>query len=117
VAGLNSGAAASESATFFSPKGFRWQVVLRGDGMGRKRRIRVKSGEIPVPAGLQLQAEVESFFEAVDSYPARVATNPKLSFKQHLCEFLADDQSDAVDGGRRSIAHSTAQRIIGWRAG
>jgi hypothetical protein len=80
----------------------------------------VESGEIPVPAGLQLQAEVANFLEAVDSYPARAASNPKLSFEQHLSEFLADgecDTSATIDRQRRSIAHSTVQRVIGSRAG
>jgi hypothetical protein len=44
----------------------------------------------------QVQEEIQSFLEAVDSYPARVAQEPSVSFHQHLCSIFAarNDRSD-----------------------
>jgi hypothetical protein len=80
----------------------------------------VESAEILAPAGLQLQAEVARFFEALNSYPAKGAENPRLTFQQHLYRFLVDDESviaDTDDSKRRSGGHSTMRRAIGSRAG
>jgi hypothetical protein len=44
----------------------------------------------------QVQAEINSFFQAVDSYPARAAMEPSLSFQQYLVTFFV-----AADGDRR----------------
>jgi sugar-specific transcriptional regulator TrmB len=37
----------------------------------------------------QVQEEIQSFLEAVDSYPARAAKEPGVSFHQHLCSIFA----------------------------
>ncbi len=42
----------------------------------------------------QVQAEIRSFVEALDSYPARVAKERGLSFHQHLCSFLTPARTD-----------------------
>jgi hypothetical protein len=36
----------------------------------------------------QVQKEIKNFLQALDSYPARVARQPCLSFHQHLCSFF-----------------------------
>ena len=37
----------------------------------------------------QVQREIQNFLQALDSYPARVAREPRLSFHQHLCSVFA----------------------------
>jgi hypothetical protein len=37
----------------------------------------------------QVQEEIQSFLEAVDSYPARAAKEPGVSFHQHLRSIFA----------------------------
>jgi hypothetical protein len=44
----------------------------------------------------QVQNEIQNFFQALDSYPARVAKEPRVSFHQHLCSVFAG----AHDGRR-----------------
>ena len=48
----------------------------------------------------QVQEEIQSFLEAVDSYPARVAQEPSVSFHQHLCSIFAA-RNDRRDLPRR----------------
>jgi hypothetical protein len=48
----------------------------------------------------QVQEEIQSFLEAVDSYPARVAKEPSVSFHQHLCSIFAA-RNDRRDLPRR----------------
>ncbi len=38
---------------------------------------------------MQVQREIQNFLQALDSYPARVAREPRLSFHQHLCSVFA----------------------------
>lgn len=33
----------------------------------------------------QVRREIRGFLRAVDSYPERVAKEPRISFQQHLC--------------------------------
>jgi len=35
--------------------------------------------------GAQVRQEIQNFFLALDSYPARAAKEPRISFQQHLC--------------------------------
>jgi hypothetical protein len=37
----------------------------------------------------QTQQEIQNFLLAVRSYPDRAAKDPGLTFRQHLCTFLA----------------------------
>jgi hypothetical protein len=48
----------------------------------------------------QVQEEIQSFLEAVDSYPARVAKEPSVSFHQHLGSIFAA-RNDRRDRPRR----------------
>lgn len=45
----------------------------------------------------QVSEEIEKFFRAVDSYPDRVAKEPSISFRRHLCSLFATSR----DGKRR----------------
>jgi hypothetical protein len=38
---------------------------------------------------MQVQREIQNFLQALDSYPARVAREPRLTFHQHLCSVFA----------------------------
>lgn len=65
----------------------------------------IQSCEIRFPRDEQVRAEISSFLKAVDSYPARVAAEPSLTFHQHLCSFLAaasgDDPVASAATGRK----------------
>lgn len=37
---------------------------------------------------VQVQEEIDNFLQALDSYPARVAKEPRVSFQQHLSSFF-----------------------------
>ena len=61
--------------------------------MKRKLGSQIQSCEIRLPSHEQAKSEIQSFLRAVDSYPARVAENPALTFHQHLRSLLASAQS------------------------
>lgn len=42
----------------------------------------------------QVQEEIQNFLHALDSYPARAAKEPRISFQQHLSGFLASAGDD-----------------------
>jgi len=50
---------------------------------------------------VQVQREIQNFCQALDSYPARVAREPRVSFHQHLCSVFAE----ARDPRRDSRTH------------
>jgi hypothetical protein len=43
----------------------------------------------------QVKEEIENFLQALDSYPARVAKDPGVSFHQHLSSFFTTAHSDS----------------------
>jgi hypothetical protein len=43
---------------------------------------------------VQVQREIRNFLQALDSYPARVAQEPRVSFHQHLCSVFATARAD-----------------------
>jgi hypothetical protein len=49
-----------------------------------KMHYHVQPREIAIPRNEQARLEIQSFLHALDSYPARVAKEPRLSFQQHL---------------------------------
>jgi len=57
--------------------------------MSSKMRYHVQPREIVPLRNQQVQLEIRNFLQAVDSYPARVAKEPGISFHQHLCGFFA----------------------------
>jgi hypothetical protein len=44
---------------------------------------------MPPSRSAQVQREIENFLQALDSYPARVAREPRLSFHEHLSSVFA----------------------------
>jgi hypothetical protein len=64
--------------------------------MKPKMQHQVQPREI-VPPGMaqiqgakrEVQEEIQNFLRAVDSYPARVAKEPRVSFQQHLSSIFA----------------------------
>jgi hypothetical protein len=48
----------------------------------------------------EVQAEIRNFLQALDSYPARVAQEPGVSFHQHLCSLVA---ATRMDGNSRDL--------------
>jgi len=45
---------------------------------------------------LQVQAEIDRFLQALNSYPARAAKDPRVTFQQHVSSIFAghDDSSN-----------------------
>ena len=48
-------------------------------------------------AGAQVREEIQNFLHALDSYPARVAKEPRVSFHQHLCSLSVAARDDRRD--------------------
>ncbi|HWY23137.1 MAG TPA: hypothetical protein VNX26_18065 [Candidatus Acidoferrum sp.] len=40
------------------------------------------------PGNAQVQLEIKNFLQAIDSYPARAAKEPDVTFQQHLCSIF-----------------------------
>jgi hypothetical protein len=50
------------------------------------------------------QQEIQNFLRAVDSYPARVAKEPRVTFRQHLCSiFAAPGERKGNDNYHRDV--------------
>ncbi len=54
----------------------------------RIQPVQVRSTIAP-SRSVQVQREIQNFLQALDSYPARVAREPRLSFHKHLCSVFA----------------------------
>ncbi len=52
---------------------------------------------IATPRSVRVQQEIQNFLQALDSYPARVAREPRLSFHQHLCSVFASTRDSRRD--------------------
>jgi hypothetical protein len=62
--------------------------------MKPKVHYHVQPREIVSPCNEQVQQEIQNFFQAVDSYPARAVKEPRISFQQHLCSIFAGRSDD-----------------------
>jgi len=54
-------------------------------------QLQIQPGELDSAEQVQteqVQMEINSFLEAVDSYPVRAAEEPNLSFQQYLTSFF-----------------------------
>jgi hypothetical protein len=56
--------------------------------MKRKMHHQIQPREILLLRKRQAQAEIRNFLRAVDTYPARAAEEPEVSFRQHLSSFF-----------------------------
>ncbi|MGB2606333.1 MAG: hypothetical protein WBC78_22190 [Candidatus Sulfotelmatobacter sp.] len=59
--------------------------------MKSKVQLQIQPGEVHSAEQIQteqVQMEINSFLEAVDSYPVRAAEEPNLSFQQYLASFF-----------------------------
>lgn len=57
--------------------------------MKQKMQYAVQLRQSAPPSNKQVAEEIQDFLRALDSYPARVAKEPRLSFQQHLCSIFA----------------------------
>ena len=62
--------------------------------MKRKMNSVIQPQEIGSPRADQTEREIHNFLLAIDSYPARVAKDPTLTFQQHLCSFFVSSEKD-----------------------
>jgi hypothetical protein len=60
---------------------FRQKVQPREIAPPRNAPVRIIDGEV--------REEIQNFLQAVNSYPARVAKEPGISFQQHLSSIFA----------------------------
>ena len=69
-----------------------------------RESVAPRSAPIPLVRE-QVRQEIQSFLHALDSYPARVAKEPRVSFHQHLCSLFAparnEQSNDRRDPGLR----------------
>jgi hypothetical protein len=68
--------------------------------MKSKENPQMTSADSPAREG---EKEIQNFLRACRSYPARFASNPRISFEQHLFSFSSD--LDAPSRERRSERH------------
>jgi len=59
-------------------------------------QCQVQPREIAPPRDEQVgvQEEIQNFLQALDSYPARAAKEPNVSFHQHLCSFFEESRDN-----------------------
>jgi hypothetical protein len=69
--------------------------------MKPKTHQQLQPQEIVPPRSKQVRQEIQNFLQAVDSYPARVAKEPRISFHQHLCSVFAAARDDHHDNRPR----------------
>ena len=72
------------------------QVQPRETAPPRHAHVRIIQGEV--------QEEIQNFLRAVNSYAARVAREPRVSFQQHLSSIFAarnDDDNDRLESRPR----------------
>jgi hypothetical protein len=55
--------------------------------------IAPRSGVVPFVRA-QVREEIQNFLHALDSYPSRVAKEPRVSFHQHLCSLVGASRDD-----------------------
>jgi hypothetical protein len=70
--------------------------------MKRKMHYQVQPTEIVPPRGPQVHEEIQNFLQALDSYPARVAKEPRINFQQHLSSIFATRGDNDRDSDRPS---------------
>jgi hypothetical protein len=64
-----------------------------------------------IPPEAQVQQEIQNFLYALDSYPARAAKQPRVTFQEHLCSISAardvndNDDDNSNDNARRHPRH------------
>jgi hypothetical protein len=60
-----------------------------------------------VPPEAQVQQDIQNFLRALDSYPARAAKQPRVTFLQHMCSVSAarNDDDNSNDNARRDPRH------------
>jgi hypothetical protein len=81
--------------------------------MKRKMHCEVQPGEISPPRSRQVREEIQNFLQALDSYPARAAKEPRVSFHQHLCSIFAtrnDRAEDRAEDSAENRANDGRQR-------
>lgn len=73
-----------------------------------KMHYHVQPRETIQPRNEQARLEIQNFLHALDSYPARAAKEPRISFQQHLSTVslpARDDRRSNRVARRRSAKH------------
>jgi hypothetical protein len=69
--------------------------------IGMKPKVREQVQLRHVVSNAEVQREINNFLQALNSYPARAAKEPRVSFHQHLRRLFADDADHREARARR----------------
>jgi hypothetical protein len=69
--------------------------ALKSAGMKAKTG-RVRKGKNHLTREEQVRNEIQSFLQALDSYPKRFSREPKISFEEHWRSIARDDMRSKV---------------------
>jgi hypothetical protein len=61
--------------------------------MKRKMHSQIQPEQIRLLRDQRARAEINSFMQAVDSYPTRIAAEPGLTFRKHFRSVLTDAEN------------------------
>jgi hypothetical protein len=64
----------------------------------------IQPREISASCSELVEEEIQSFLQAVDSYPARVAKEPGISFQQHFRSIIRAAEEDRSRHRSRTLA-------------
>jgi hypothetical protein len=73
---------------------FSSQGMFKGATEMKRRMQHDQPHEREQPGNEQVLMEVQSFLQALASYPERFAKEPTISFEQHLSNLVASSQSE-----------------------
>jgi hypothetical protein len=69
--------------------------------MKSKMRHHVQPRESVEPRNEEVRREIQGFLRAIESYPERVASDPRVTFQQHLCSIFAASHRKHFEQRRR----------------
>jgi hypothetical protein len=68
-----------------------------------KAKAPLRQSESRMSGNEQVRAEIEIFLQALDSYPARFAANPQITFEEHRASLMLPSRTTPASG-QRSVA-------------
>lgn len=78
--------------------------------MKSKMHYHVQPRETVQPRNEEARLEIQNFLHALDSYPARAAKEPRISFQQHLSTVSVTLHDDR--GTNRVVRQRSAKRAV-----
>jgi len=69
-----------------------------------RARVPHRHSESRMSGNEQVRAEIEIFLQALDSYPARFAANPQITFEEHRASLMLPSRTTPASGQRSAAA-------------